>query len=66
MWTDDPVADAERYFAEQEREFVKLPVCDLCRERIQTDYCYEIESGIYVCENCMDHYYRRNTTDLIA
>lgn len=35
MRTDDPIADAERYAAEQDRRLDKLPVCECCGKAIQ-------------------------------
>ncbi len=54
-WTDDPVADAERYFAEQDEELEKLPKCCECGEPIQTDTYYEFDGDLY-CEDCMDNH----------
>lgn len=51
-WTDDPVRDAARYEAEQERQLKKLPRCCECRERIQTDECYEFD-GELICPDCL-------------
>lgn len=53
--TDDPVSDADRYFAEQERELQKLPRCSECDEPIQDEFCYEI-NGELICERCMNEY----------
>jgi formylmethanofuran dehydrogenase subunit E len=61
-WTDDPVADAERYMAEQEEELKKLPVCDYCNEPIQDDYLFDLEGDI-VCESCMNKHFRKHTED---
>ena len=53
MWTDDPVADFERWDAEQEEKLKKLPKCCECGEPIQDDSCFEI-GGDYYCEDCME------------
>lgn len=62
MWTDDPVADAERYFAEQDREIEKLPVCADCGEHIQADHYYLINDEP-ICPDCLDAGYRKDTDD---
>lgn len=53
MWTDDPVRDADRYFAEQERRLSMRPVCRFCGEHIQDGYAYEIPKVGTVCEQCI-------------
>ena len=63
--TDDPVADAERYASEQEAALELLPVCTICNEHIQDDFCYEINDEI-ICEKCMDEHFRHETTDFIG
>lgn len=57
--TDDPVADAERYFAEQERRFEELPECDYCGERITDDYYWYI-NGEILCEECLNSNFRKD------
>lgn len=51
MWTDDPVADAAAYDAEQERELKKRPLCCKCGEHIQEDFAYDIFGDLY-CDSC--------------
>lgn len=46
-YTDNPIADAERYMADQEREMERLPLCSECGERITDDECWVIEGEIY-------------------
>jgi hypothetical protein len=53
--TDDPIADAERYYASLEEKAKDLPLCSQCGERIYEDYAYMIE-GDYVCEDCIDKF----------
>lgn len=62
MWTNDPVADAERYYSGQERQLDKLPRCSECDEPIQDEYCYCINDE-YICEECMQQY--KVSTDTI-
>lgn len=54
-YTSNPVADAERYEADQEEAIKKYPVCCCCQEHIQDDYCYRIDGEFY-CPSCMDEY----------
>ena len=55
MWTNDPVADARRYYAEQEEKLNELPKCSECGEPIQDDSYFEV-GGDYYCEECMDNH----------
>lgn len=57
-YTNDPVADYERYSADQEKELEKLPRCSECDERIQDEFAYYI-NGEWICKNCMDSNYKR-------
>ena len=43
--------------AEQERQTAKLPLCSECGEPITEDYCFYINDE-YICEDCMECYYR--------
>ena len=52
IWTDNPVRDAERYFAEQEEELQGLPECDMCGQPIQGPHVYEI-FGQRLCDDCI-------------
>ncbi len=54
--SDDPIADFDRYDAEQQRSLNRLPHCDDCGEPIYECY-YKIDGGI-VCEECLDNYRR--------
>lgn len=63
-YTDDPVADAARYDAEQEKQLDKLPKCDCCREPIVDDFFYNID-GMFYCEECLVSEFRKNTEDFI-
>jgi len=57
MFTDDPLADFNRWDAEQERRLARLPVCADCDEPIQTESAYYI-NGEWICEDCMESYRR--------
>lgn len=61
-FTDDPIADFERYDAEQQAELDKLPVCEYCGEHIQSDYYFEIE-GVIICEDCLNDNFRKDIED---
>lgn len=64
FYTDDPVADYDRYCDEQERELQRLPLCCECEERITDEHCYEV-NGEYICERCMDENHRKSVDMLI-
>ena len=66
-WTDDPLADFHRHDREQERALSLLPKCGRCRERIQSEFCNEVDDE-YVCDDCIeeeDEATRVYTNDLI-
>lgn len=65
MWTDDPTADADRYFAEQDRQLDKLPRCCECDEPIQDTQCYEI-NGEYICDDYMVDNHRKWVSDIVC
>jgi formylmethanofuran dehydrogenase subunit E len=52
-YTDDPVADFERYDVEMAKKLEQLPVCSECGEPIQDEEAYMVH-GDYICEECMD------------
>ena len=53
--TNDPLADFDRWDAEQNRRLAQLPVCVECEEPIQDEMAYYI-NGEWICEHCMDNY----------
>lgn len=59
-WTDDPVADADRYFSEQERMAEGRPKCVMCEKPIwpfeRAFQFPEQLDGHYVCDGCVDKY----------
>lgn len=63
FYTDDPVADFHSHDAEQERKLDKLPECYECGNKIQSEYCYEI-NGEYICEECLKENHRKLTDDV--
>ena len=64
MFTDDPIADFNRYDAKQERAMQRYPKCACCGKRITDDYLFYIE-GNTICEVCVEDEYKRNTDDFI-
>jgi formylmethanofuran dehydrogenase subunit E len=62
--TDDPIADYDRYCAEQQRELDKLPKCCECHEPIQSSACYEF-NGELICPQCLVDNHRKRTDDYI-
>lgn len=57
-WTDDPVADFNRYDAEQTRMLARLPKCSECDEPIQDEDCYEFNDEL-ICEQCLKDNHRK-------
>ena len=64
FYTDDPIADFHRYDAEKQAELDKRPTCHECGEKIQEDFCYEI-NGECICERCLNKNHRKHTEDFI-
>lgn len=62
--TDDPVADMERYTAEQERQLRKYPTCNCCGEPITTETLIRIHGDFY-CHRCIEVHYEEPTEDYI-
>ena len=63
-YSDDPVRDAERYAEAMDRRLECLPVCSICDDAVQDDYCYQIQ-GEVVCPRCMRIHYRVRTRNLV-
>ncbi len=51
-YTDNPVADAERYLRDQDDALARLPKCELCGEPIQQERAVYID-GAYYCDECL-------------
>lgn len=60
--TGDPLADFDRWDAEQTAKLKKLPKCAECDEPIQDDCYYEI-NGEPVCKECLNENYRKRVED---
>ena len=63
--TGDPLADFDRWDAEQQRKMDKLPVCADCGEPVQDDYYYLINDEV-ICPNCLDAGYRKAVEDYVG
>lgn len=53
LFTNDPIADYERYSSKQEKELEKLPRCSQCHEPIQQDDAVYINDE-YICDKCLE------------
>lgn len=42
----------------------RRPKCDYCREPIQEEYMYHI-NGEFICENCLERFFRKETEDFM-
>lgn len=63
-WTDDPAMDEMRYTQEKEDELERYPKCDCCDEIIQDEHFFIID-GEYICQNCLEEYFKVRTEDYI-
>lgn len=61
-YTDDPVRDWDSYCECQDALHDMLPMCDECGERVEDEYYYDI-GGTIICEECLNHNYRKHTAD---
>lgn len=59
MVSENPFRDFDEYEAEKHREFIQLPICDCCGERIVEEHLYDFD-GELVCEECLLDYVREN------
>ena len=64
MFTDDPVRDAERYFAEQDRQLERLPKCSCCGNPIQQDHVVCIGGKLY-CDSCIADYFTHDIEEFM-
>ncbi len=58
----EPYEFYDRYCEEQEREIARRPICECCEEPILDETCISFGDG-FICENCLDTYYRIATPD---
>lgn len=57
FYSDNPVLDAERHQAAQDRQLAQLPVCADCDHPIQDERAFYI-NGEWICRDCMSSYER--------
>lgn len=57
FYSDNPLADFDRWDAEQNKRLEQLPVCADCDNPIQDYEAFYIH-GEWICESCMDSYRR--------
>lgn len=62
--SDNPVRDAENYYAQMEEETERRPKCDRCGYPIIEDTAFRIDRMIY-CEDCMRDEFAVDVDDLI-
>lgn len=65
FYTDDPVADYERYSTYQEKELEKLPKCSECGEPIQSEEYFEFDDEI-ICPDCLTYNHRKWVDDIVC
>ena len=53
-WTNDPIRDAERYFADLDEKESRLPVCHICKDVIYDDDSITDMYGNIYCRECWD------------
>ena len=63
FYSDDPIADFERYDRAQQEMEDKLPHCECCGEAIY-EHVWEIDDEI-LCEDCARGKYVRNAEDYL-
>ena len=57
-YTDDPIADFNRWDNDRSERLKKLPVCSNCGEYIQDDHYYQI-NGENFCPDCLENEFRK-------
>lgn len=60
----DPLDDFDLLDQAQARALSHRPVCNYCHEPIQDDFLYDI-NGEFICEDCLDRFFRKDTEDFI-
>ena len=61
FYSDNPIADAENYAAEQDEQLEKIAKCDRCGEPIY-EKGYKID-GELLCLDCVDELYGKDVSD---
>lgn len=62
--SDNPVLDAERYYAAAEAARARRPRCSCCGYPIDDDTCFNIDGYIY-CEDCLRTFHEVKTESLM-
>lgn len=62
-WTDDPIADFDRYDRQQQAELDRLPRCSECDNPIQTEDCVEFNDEL-ICLQCLKDNHIKKVEDL--
>ena len=65
MVIPDNYSQWERHEAEQEALLEKFPVCEICGEPIQDEHLYLINDE-FVCQECLEREFQKQTEDYIA
>ena len=65
FYTNDPVADFDRWDAEQEKKLERLPHCSECDNPIYPDeYVFEFNDEL-ICEKCLNDNHRKWAEDYV-
>ena len=64
FYSYDPVLDAERWIASQEKRKARLPICERCGEHIQDENLWDID-GVLYCPECAKEEFERQTENYI-
>ena len=62
FYSDDPAADAERHYAEQDRQLDRFPKCTHCGYPIQSEKLYDLDGELYHL-SCFAEQYQKDTED---
>lgn len=65
MYTDNPIADFEKWDREQCAALERLPKCAECGEPIQTEECYLINDEL-ICPECLEKNHKKWTDDYVT
>lgn len=62
FYSNDPLADFDRWEDKRQEVENRLPICDICGEPIQDEYLYDLDGEI-VCVDCLINNYRKPVED---
>lgn len=63
-WTDDPIADFERYDRQQQAQLDRLPRCSECDNPIQDEDCVVFDDEP-ICMQCLKDNHIKKVEDLM-